>query len=422
MEDGNTPTRRTVVRAVGGAVGVGLVGPESTAGRIAGTDRTERRNVGTVAENVVRNQTASNWPQLHGDAAKTGAAPSGPTTPNVTWRYDEGDETWYGRPVVDESVYVATSESLLSLTTDGEKRWASDDGLVYSTPAVADGIVYVGAGATEGGDDGGTESALVAFEAETGTELWRTSRVGESMGVPTVADGTVYVVSPATMRRNGRLYAVDAASGKVQWCFDLGTTGSSGHTTAPVAVTEGVVYVAAGGLYALDAETGEQRWVTNTDTTLKGVGKNAPTVVGDTVYVGTGGYGGRFYAVSTADGSVQWTYQVTDKSGFDGVGQFTSAAVHKGSVFVVYQGIDNTPSGVYAFDAAEGSKRWFTENDRFVSPVAAGTLVYVGTMAFDAADGAVLWRVDAENPTSVALDDGVLYTGGASVLAVTTDD
>src|SRR5260370_8470340 len=87
------------------------------------------------------------------------------------------------------------------------------------------------------------------------------------MGVvaePIVVDGVIYVSAPQS-----RVYAVDAASGKLIWKFDphvrlnMAINGSySARTNAGVAVWNGKVYVGTGDcrLIAVDPAAGKQLW------------------------------------------------------------------------------------------------------------------------------------------------------------------
>src|SRR5229473_5036911 len=88
-----------------------------------------------------------------------------------------------------------------------------------------------------------------------------------AMGVvaePIVVDGVIYVSAPQS-----RVYAVDAAFGKLIWKFDpqvrlnMAINGSySARTNAGVALWDGKVYVGTGDcrLIAVDATAGKQLW------------------------------------------------------------------------------------------------------------------------------------------------------------------
>lgn len=104
----------------------------------------------------------------------------------VEWRFDpDGDENgfWHSPAVVNGTVYVSRwltqSGVLYALdATDGSVEWSVEVSHAMD-PAVADGVVY-------GGD--------VAFDAETGKELWRTDL---DVGKGAVVDDTVYVTGNA---------------------------------------------------------------------------------------------------------------------------------------------------------------------------------------------------------------------------------
>src|SRR4030081_2738750 len=91
--------------------------------------------------------------------------------------------------------------------------------------------------------------------------------IDSGMGIvsePIVVDGVAYVSAPLS-----RVYAVDAASGKLLWVFDPKirldqaiTGSSSARPNAGVAVWNGKVYVGPGDcrLIAIDAASGKQFW------------------------------------------------------------------------------------------------------------------------------------------------------------------
>ena len=139
---------------------------------------------------------------------------------------------------------------------------------VYSSPAVANGAVYVGS------DDG----KLYAFDAagvtncsagppRTCSPLWTAATGGAVRSSPAVSDGTVYVGSD-----DGKLYAFDAAglfncsAGAPRTCLARWVTTTGATVRSSPAVSNGVVYVGSddAGLYALNATTGAVIWKTIT--------------------------------------------------------------------------------------------------------------------------------------------------------------
>lgn len=113
---------------------------------------------------------------------------------------------------------------------------------VVSSPAVANGVVYVGS------DD----DKLYALNATTGAVLWTAPTGGDVDSSPTVANGVVYVGSD-----DGKLYAFDAAgttgcSGSPTVCTPLWSHTTGGEVASSPSVVSGNVYVAStdGKLYA----------------------------------------------------------------------------------------------------------------------------------------------------------------------------
>jgi hypothetical protein len=82
-------------------------------------------------------------------------------------------------------------------TLGGTQAFAftAPSGSIYSSPTVADGIVYVGS----------IDNSLYAVDAADGSEVWSFTAGNNIYSSPTVADGIVYVGSA-----DNSLYAVDA--------------------------------------------------------------------------------------------------------------------------------------------------------------------------------------------------------------------
>jgi eukaryotic-like serine/threonine-protein kinase len=81
------------------------------------------------------------------------------------------------------------------------------DGRVISSPAVANGLVYVGS----------TDGNLYAVDLESGTQKWKFETKVRVTSSPAVNGGVVYFGS-----YDGKFYAVAAASGQLKWKFQTG--------------------------------------------------------------------------------------------------------------------------------------------------------------------------------------------------------
>lgn len=167
--------------------------------------------------------------------------------------------------------------------------------------------------ARDGRDD------VVAFEPESGRELWR-ARIGPTyrghdgshdgpIATPAVDGNDVYVVGP-----HGSFVALDATTGKERWRHDLAKDfGASpmiyGFGSSPLVDGSSVVVQTGGaqsrGLMAFDRASGKLRW--NVAQGLRG-GYSSPsigTLAGTRQIIASAG--DRVYAVAPADGAVLWS-------------------------------------------------------------------------------------------------------------------
>ena len=179
---------------------------------------------------------------------------------------------------------------------------------------------------TAGRDPAGTyHSPLTDINASNAAKLgfaWEYA-LGTHRGLeatPVVVDGAMYASG-----NFGRVYALDAATGKERWVYDPGADGQSGRyaccdaVNRGVAVWSGVVYVGAldGYLHAIDAATGRRLWKVDTlpargprsPYTLTG----APVIAGRSVILGAGGgdfHGVRGYvaAFDVDTGKLRWRF------------------------------------------------------------------------------------------------------------------
>lgn len=120
------------------------------------------------------------------------------------------------------------------------------------------------------------DEVLVCIDSATGRTLWKTTfpqrgnnyQTHKHRGhfpVALVADGVVY--QPGT---TGRLYAVDAVTGKRLWEYpdaqpEVYVTTHGGidcHAPSPVLVDDVIAYAASGRVHGVDAKTGAKKWQT----------------------------------------------------------------------------------------------------------------------------------------------------------------
>ncbi len=179
-----------------------------------------------------------------------------------------------------------------------------------------------GAWLTTGRDGGKTHySPLDTINRDTAKKLgfaWE-YKTGTNRGMqatPVVVDGVMYTSGVA-----GRVYALDAATGKLLWQFEppLKLKNARGSccdiVNRGVAVWQGKVYVGSfeGVLYALDAKDGSVRWQVDTiahDRAYSVTG--APQIAGKVVVIGNGGaeFDSRGYvsAYDLETGEMKWRF------------------------------------------------------------------------------------------------------------------
>jgi eukaryotic-like serine/threonine-protein kinase len=307
------------------------------------------------------------------------------------WAAPTGDIIFSSPAVANGVVYVGSEDDKLYAfdVVTGEQKWVSvpTGNVIDSSPAVVNGVVYVGS----------YDHKLYAFDTATGGRKWVASTGNIVDSSPAVVNGVVYVGS-----LDRHLYAFDAATGRRKWVS--APTGDIIESSP--AVANGVVYVGCHDdkLYAFDAATGGQKWVASTGNAIY----SAPVVVNGVVYVGSSDH--KLYAFDAATGGQKWVAST-------GSIIFSSPAVANGVVY-----IGSHDDKLYAFDATTGGQKWVsasTGGSVNSSPAVANGMVYVGSSngylyAFDATTGGQKW-VSAPTSGSIisspAVADGVVYVG-----------
>jgi outer membrane protein assembly factor BamB len=316
-------------------------------------------------------------------------------TGEVDWRYaPEHPETpaaWLeGQPVVaGGTVYVGGNVGGPNVSStgfvaaldpaSGETVWRRElvddfEHSVSTTPAVADGTVYV---FDHPYADESRNGTLYAIDGTDGDVTWRTPVPVDGWSV-LATDGTVYVVGREA-------YAVDAATGDISRTYDIDS-----DLFTPPALANGTLYYAAGvdyaagqpdptALAAMNASTGAEVWRTR----VGWVG--TPPAVSETLVV-VGTVDGELYALDRTDGTVVWNYTVDERLGVDSAPAVVGDTVYLGPdpwhVYAFREGGTATKGG-----AVSAVGDWLRANPAvafLVIGVAGGTLsgLVIGGLSF----------------------------------------
>jgi outer membrane protein assembly factor BamB len=354
------------------------------------------------------------------------------TNPTLLWNYTTGNLVYSSPTVVNGEVYVGSLDgNIYALNaTNGAKIWNyTTSGQVFPSPAVVDGVVYDGSALLP---PPGIETptsvsiptcAVYALNATNGIQLWKynTGSFGVS-SCPDVIGGVVYVGS-----WDDNVYALNATSGAKLWNY---TTGGPVYSSA---VAGGVIYVDSSNnnIYALNATNGDRIWNCTTGPALIGSGVPYPilsssAIVGGVVYVGSDN--GTVYALNAESGTFLWNYTIYVEGGFSWINGgmvpvMVPAVLSSPFVFdgVLYVG--STDGNIEALNASNGEKIWnwtiSGSGESFnASPAVVNGVIYVANdgnfYALNATDGDQLWNFTTSyyQNTSPTFFNGVVYAGG----------
>jgi len=255
----------------------------------------------------------------------------------------------------------------------------------------------------------GGAAATPAWTFEAGAPLW----AGAAF-----ADGVVYAGA-----EDGRLHALEAATGRLLWSFRAG-----GPIRTRAAVADGGVFFQAddGFLYRIASASGEERWrVRLVEKPIERLPFDDPksrhdrfgsdvSLSGGRLFVGT--HDGRVLALDPAWGEKLWEFAAADSV-------LAAPAVDSGRVY--FGAYDRH---MYAVDAATGTLLWKRDTGGAVvsTPAVHGDRIVVGTRAYDllgldAKTGEVAWKRYvwfSWVESSAAIRDGIAYVGSSDAAAV----
>jgi len=313
-----------------------------------------------------------------------GIAPGGIGMPAAMyWRYtaSPAPQNFAAPAIVGNTVYYACRDRLYALEGDTGRviwRYPTDQPLnaqFRTTPAVADGTLYIGA----------TDGNLYALSATTGRLLWSFRTQGAVLSPPTVVGDVVYFGSA-----DGRVYAINAKTGEPIWRGGFRTLDA---VNGAVAVADDMVFFISADqtLYAAAAPTGLLLWRLRLPGTLYAL---SPIVADRNVYVVASNV---LYALQARSGRQLWARTLPDDI-------VTEPVAGNSMVYVL------TRDGrAWALDYT-GKVIWNTKEpvlkDQVVAaPTLAGNVLIIGTtrggiFAVDASSGNVLWKYLLQSSSS----------------------
>ncbi len=299
------------------------------------------------------------------------------------WRYtaSPAPQNFAAPAIVGDTVYYACRDRFYALEAETGRvlwRYPTDQPLnaqFRTTPAVAEGIIYLGA----------TDGNLYALSATTGRLLWTFRTQGAVLSPPTVVNDVVYFGSA-----DGRVYAINAKTGEPVWRGGFRTLDA---VNGAVAVADDMVFFISADqtLYAAAAPTGLMLWRMRLPGTLYAL---SPVVADRNVYVVASNV---LYALQARSGRQLWARTLPDDI-------VTEPVAGNSMIYVL------TRDGrVWAFDYT-GKVLWSTKepvfNNQVVAPpTLAGNVLVIGTtrggiFALDASNGNVLWKYLLQSSSS----------------------
>ena len=215
------------------------------------------------------------------------------------------------RPSGDGSRIYAASQDGNVLALDaitGKERWKTELDIELSAgPATNEGVVVVAS----------RDGYIIVLDAATGIEQWRTYIAGETLAHPLIKDDSIVVQTI-----DNRLRALSRFDGRQQWSIEQ---------TAPVLTMRGAtspllagsLVVAGfdnGRLIAVNASTGDVEWDSmlalpsgRSDLDRLSDIDGAIALVGQDIYAA--GYQGRIAAVAAESGQILWSREISTHVG-----------------------------------------------------------------------------------------------------------
>lgn len=279
---------------------------------------------------------AADWPQLQGNAARTGRTTDSLAPPyRMKW-------AWMG-PGNTQTTLPLSGGSAITIAGRAQ-------------PVIAAGRVFIGT----------MESSAHAINASTGQTLWSASIPGGTLSSAAVNGSVVVFVT-----LKGGVYGFDVATGNSVWSYDSGYA-----ITAAPCIESNRVYVANhhGDVIALDAASGALLWSRRVSAPVDGdlaADATAVYVPAENMYV---------YAIGAMTGTITAQHRVVGQS-FQG----TNAVVFNGKLWVTSApGV--AKGSEYDFETVLGGVTSLAQEETVIGQFLNGDTVNGGS------DASIDWR------------------------------
>lgn len=360
--------------------------------------------------------TTTPWPLVGYDGRRSAFAPMASIPESdvgVAWLRTVAEDTpGTTAPVIDEErLYVGNESAVVAFDPEtGEEQWRTsiDVEVIHGIALVDAHVVLVTI--TEDHD----AFHLRAFSRRTGSSTWTRRFPSIVTGDPVVVDGRMFV---ATRDPDATVYAIEA-DGSVTW-----TANPGGTPYTPLTADGEAVYVttAAGRVVAFDPTDGTRRWTATVRSSVEGDSppiQGTPAMDADRVYLP--GIDARLYTLERSTGDPGWSATLLEN---DFGNALPSPAVSESAVYA-----NTAHGGLISLEKADGRERWRTDSGGLEPPAVSGDVV-VGVerdaiRAYSLA-GEPLWTVemvvgDAPGDAGYIMDPAVALAHG--MVYVTLED
>ncbi len=341
---------------------------------------------------------ADDWPMHRGSPMLQGRSESAaPAKPTLKWTFKAGKPVVGGASIAGDRVYFGDNAGVIYCIglTDGKEIWSlKTESAVEAIPLILDGTCYIGA----------ADGRLYALDAMTGKKKWEPFETGDK-----ILASASWAKDPTSDKKwvlvgsyDFSFYAIDAATGKQVWKVET----ENFINSTPAITADGLALF--GGCDALMhvVSLKEQKEILKLD--AEAYVPASAAVDGKMAYFGSDSK--KVYAFDVTNEKPVWTYRDRNFS------YFSSPALSSELVM-----IGARDKRVHALDRKTGEARWTfaTKGDVDSSPV----LCKDGALVFGSMDGRVYcvesgtgkerWRyeIGSDIASSPAIAKGLIVIG-----------